>query len=112
MVTQLFFDERDYFAFVKRARAAGIDCPILPGIMPVTNLNQVKRFTAMCGAKIPAALLSALEATGGEAEAVRKLGIEHAIAQCRALLSGGAPGIHFYTLNRSSATVRIMEALR
>ncbi len=112
LVTQLFFDERDYFTFVKRARAVGITCPILAGIMPVTNLNQVKRFTAMCGAKIPATLLSALEATGGETEAVRRIGVQHAVAQCRALLSGGAPGIHFYTLNRSPATVHIMEALR
>lgn len=112
LVTQLFFDERDYFTFVERARAVGITCPILAGIMPVTNLNQVKRFTAMCGAKIPATLLSALEATGGETEAVRRIGVQHAVAQCRALLSGGAPGIHFYTLNRSPATVRIMEALR
>jgi methylenetetrahydrofolate reductase (NADPH) len=112
LVTQLFFDAADYFAFVKRARAIGIDCPILAGIMPVTNVNQVKRFTAMCGAKIPAPLLAALEATDGDAEAVRRIGVEYAVAQCRTLLSGGAPGIHFYTLNRSSATVHIMEALR
>ena len=112
LVTQLFFDEKDYFAFVKRARDAGISCPILAGIMPITNLNQVKRFTKMCGAHIPAPLLADLEATGGEADAVSKIGVEHATAQCRALLDGGAPGIHFYTLNRSPATVHIMEALR
>ncbi len=112
LVTQLFFDEKDYFAFVKRARDGGISCPILAGIMPITNLNQVKRFTKMCGANIPAPLLADLEATGGEADAVSKIGVEHATAQCRALLDGGAPGIHFYTLNRSPATVRIMEALR
>ncbi|MEZ4220490.1 MAG: methylenetetrahydrofolate reductase [NAD(P)H] [Polyangiaceae bacterium] len=112
LVTQLFFDEHDYFEFVKRARAIGISCPILAGIMPVTNLHQVKRFTAMCGAKLPAPLLARLEATGGDHDEVRKIGIEHAVAQCRALLAGGVPGIHFYTLNRSTATVRILEALR
>ncbi len=112
LVTQLFFDEKDYFAFVKRARDAGISCPILAGIMPITNLNQVKRFTKMCGAHIPARLLADLEATGGEADAVSKIGVEHATEQCRALLDGGAPGIHFYTMNRTPATVRIMEALR
>ena len=78
--------------------------------MPITNLKQVKRFTAMCGATIPADLLASLEATGGDG--VMELGIEHAIAQCRALLAGGAQGIHFYTLNRSPATKRILQALR
>jgi methylenetetrahydrofolate reductase (NADPH) len=112
LVTQLFFRPRDYFGFVARARAIGIACPIIPGIMPITNLSQVKRFTAMCGAHIPEDLLARLEATGGEADAVRRIGVEHAIRQCRELLAGGAPGIHFYTLNRSRATVEILEALR
>ncbi|MCC6216068.1 MAG: methylenetetrahydrofolate reductase [NAD(P)H] [Polyangiaceae bacterium] len=111
LVTQLFFDEELYFEFVRRARAAGIACPIVPGIMPVTNVAQVKRFTAMCGAAIPPALLTRLEAAPDDA-AVRALGVEHAIEQCRALLRRGAPGIHFYTLNRSTATVRILEAIR
>jgi methylenetetrahydrofolate reductase (NADPH) len=111
-VTQLFFQREDYFAFVERARAVGIACPIIPGIMPITNLSQVKRFTAMCGARIPHELLARLEATGGEGEAVRRIGVEHATRQCRELLDGGAPGIHFYTLNRSRATVEILEALR
>ncbi len=112
LVTQLFFDSADYFAFVERAKARGITCPIVPGIMPITNLSQVKRFADLCGARIPADLLAALEATGGEAEAVASIGIEHAITQCRALVRGGAPGIHFYTLNRSPATKRILEAIR
>lgn len=111
LVTQLFFDEEVYFRFVARARAAGIACPIVPGIMPVTNVAQVKRFTAMCGATIPAHLLARLEAARDDA-AVRAVGVEHAIGQCRALLRRGAPGIHFYTLNRSTATVRILEAIR
>ncbi len=112
LVSQLFFDEKDYFRFTQRARAVGISCPILAGIMPITNLSQVKRFTAMCGARIPATLLERLEATNGEPEAVKRIGIEHATVQCKALLDGGAPGIHFYTLNRSPATVQILEALR
>ncbi len=112
LITQLFFDNADYFSFVERARAAGIRVPILAGIMPVTNLSQVKRFTAMCGATIPDALLVALEATGGEPEKVRDVGVAHAVEQCRHLLERGAPGIHFYTLNRSNATRRIIDALR
>ncbi len=112
LVSQLFFDTRDYFAFVDRARAIGITVPVFAGIMPITNVNQIKRFTAMCGARIPADLLTRLEAVHGDAHQVRRLGVEHAIGQCRALLDGGAPGIHFYTLNRSTATVEILEALR
>ncbi|MCC6665896.1 MAG: methylenetetrahydrofolate reductase [NAD(P)H] [Polyangiaceae bacterium] len=112
LVTQLFFDTRDYFAFVERARAVGITVPIIAGIMPITNVSQIKRFTAMCGARIPADLLGRLEAVHGDAREVRRVGVEHAIGQCRALLEGGAPGIHFYTLNRSTATIEILEALR
>lgn len=112
LVSQLFFDTRDYFAFVDRARAIGIAVPVFAGIMPITNVSQIKRFTAMCGARIPADLLTRLEAVHGDAHQVRRVGVEHAIGQCRALLDGGAPGIHFYTLNRSTATVEILEALR
>ena len=111
LVTQLFFDAEDYFAFVRRARAAGIGLPIVPGLMPVGNLEQVKRFTAMCGARIPEGLLKRLE-TAGSPEAVGRIGVEHAIGQGRALLEGGAPGIHFYTLNKSAATREIFRALR
>jgi methylenetetrahydrofolate reductase (NADPH) len=112
LITQLFFDNADYVSFVERARKAGIKKPILAGIMPVTNLSQVKRFTAMCGARLPAELLARLEAAGDDADQVRAIGVEHAILQCRDLLARGAPGIHFYTLNRSPATKRILEALR
>ena len=96
---------------MERARAKGIDVPILPGIMPITDVGQVKRFTAMCGAKMPAELLSALERADGDPEAVLEVGVEHAIGQCRGLLARGAPGVHFYTLNRSPATRRILTAL-
>ena len=112
LITQLFFDNRDYFAFVERARAAQIGVPIIAGIMPVTNLTQIKRFTAMCGARLPEGLLERLEWAGEDAERVRAIGVRHAAEQCRELLDRGAPGIHFYTLNRSPATVQILELLR
>ncbi|HWP06932.1 MAG TPA: methylenetetrahydrofolate reductase [NAD(P)H] [Polyangiaceae bacterium] len=112
LITQLFFDNADYFHFVERAQKSGITVPIVAGIMPITNLSQVKRFTALCGSSIPAQLLSKLEACSADADAVRALGVEHATAQCRDLLARGAPGIHFYTLNRSLATRHILDRLR
>ena len=112
LVTQLFFANQEYFAFVARARAAGIEVPILPGIMPVTNLGQVKRFTEMCGASLPSDLLRQLEAVGDDESAVLEIGVQHAVAQCRELLAEGAPGIHFYTLNKSASTREILTRLR
>ncbi len=112
IVTQLFFDNRFYFDFVEQVRALGITVPIIPGIMPILNLGQVKRFTKMCGASIPVPLLSRLESTDGNNEAVRQIGIDHAAEQCVDLLAGGAPGVHFYTLNRSKATLAILERLK
>ncbi len=111
LITQLFFDNADYFAFVKRARAAGISVPIVPGLMPVTNLQQVQRFTAMCGARIPEDLLGRLKAAGEDPAAVQQVGVAHATAQARALLEGGAPGVHFYTLNKSAATREVFRSL-
>jgi methylenetetrahydrofolate reductase (NADPH) len=112
LITQLFFDNADYFRFVERARAAGIDVPIVAGIMPITNLSQIKRFTALCGARIPAPLLASLETCGADPDAVRAIGVEHATAQCRDLIARGAPGVHFYTLNRSLATRHVLDRLR
>ncbi len=112
LITQLFFDNADYFRFVERARRAGISVPIIAGIMPITNLAQIKRFTAMCGSRIPATLLQRLDAVGDNADAVRAIGVEHATAQCRDLVASGVPGIHFYTLNRSRATRDILDRLR
>lgn len=112
LVTQLFFDNRDFAAFVAAARGAGIEVPILPGIMPITDFGQIERFTKMCGAGIPAALRARLEPVRDDHTAVRAIGIEHATAQCRELLAMGVPGIHFYTLNRSTATRAIVEQLR
>lgn len=112
LTTQLFFDVGLYNAFVERARAAGITIPIVPGIMPVTNVSQVERFTRMCGASIPEELLARLRPVQEDAGAVMATGIEWAITQCRDLLAAGAPGIHFYTLNKSHATRSILAALR
>jgi methylenetetrahydrofolate reductase (NADPH) len=112
LVTQLFFDNEDYFAFVDSARELGIERPIVAGIWPITNLSQIQRITGMCGATIPKDLLARLEAARGDADAVRAIGVAHAIDQCRELVARGVPGIHFYTLNRSLATVEILEALK
>lgn len=112
LVTQLFFDNRDYFSFVDRAKKMGIDRKVVAGIWPITNLSQIKRITGMCGATIPEGLLARLEAKKEDSEAVRAIGIAHATAQCRELVDRGVPGIHFYTLNRSHATVEILESLR
>ena len=112
LVTQLFFDNACYFGFVERARAAGIGLPIIPGIMPFTNVDQVERFTAMCGACIPAQLRAAMEVRRNDPEAALQLGVAYASLQCAELLRGGAPGLHFYTLNRSPSTRAIVAALR
>jgi methylenetetrahydrofolate reductase (NADPH) len=112
LVTQLFFDNELYFRFVDEARAAGIEVPILPGIMPITDLKQIKTITGMCGATIPQKLLEALEWRSHDPEAVLQLGVSSATLQCAELLARGAPGIHFYTLNRSHATRAILSALK
>jgi methylenetetrahydrofolate reductase (NADPH) len=112
LITQLFFDNRDYHAFVERARAARIRVPIVPGIMPITNVAQVERFTKMCGAKIPPELAERLRRVQADPAAVMATGIEHAVLQCRGLLESGAPGLHFYTLNKSFATRSILAAVR
>ncbi|MDQ2895503.1 MAG: methylenetetrahydrofolate reductase [NAD(P)H] [Actinomycetota bacterium] len=112
LVTQLFFDNELYFRFVDEARAAGIEVPILPGIMPITDLSQIKTITGMCGATIPAALREALDWRSHDPEAVLQLGVSYATLQCAELLARGAPGIHFYTLNRSPATRAILSALK
>jgi methylenetetrahydrofolate reductase (NADPH) len=112
LITQLFFEPTTYFRFVERARAAGIGVPIVPGIMPITNVSQIERFTTMCGATIPAALRDRLAGVRDDDEAVAGVGIAWARDQCRALLEGGAPGLHFYTLNRSRSTRAVVELLR
>jgi methylenetetrahydrofolate reductase (NADPH) len=112
LITQLFFDNACYFDFVARARAAGIEVSIIPGIMPITHAGQVERMAAMCGACIPAGLHRELRARGENSEAVLDFGVAYATLQCAELLAAGAPGVHFYTLNRSPATRAILSALK
>jgi methylenetetrahydrofolate reductase (NADPH) len=112
LITQLFFDNAAYWDFVERARAAGIEAPIIPGIMPITNTAQIKRITEMCGSVIPNAVLRELEVRADQPEAVTDFGVAYATLQCADLLSRGVPGIHFYTLNRSPATRAILSALK
>ena len=111
IVTQLFFDNKYYFDFVANLRNIGVDVPVIPGIMPIVNLKQIKRFTKMCGATVPHDLMVRLEAVQNDPESVYQIGIDHAANQCRKLLMQGAPGVHFYTLNRSRATLSVLERL-
>lgn len=112
LITQLFFDNAFYFDFLQRAQASRIRVPIVPGIMPITSFEQVDRFTRLCGTTIPMRLRLQLERYQHDAAAVLELGVAHATVQCVELLSRGAPGIHFYTLNKSHATRMILSALR
>jgi len=112
LITQLFFDNNRYWEFVERARHAGIHIPIIPGIMPITNAAQVERFTIACGATLPFKLAAELDRRRDDPAAVQQLGVAHATSQCIDLLTNGAPGIHFYTLNRSTATQNIFRALK
>jgi methylenetetrahydrofolate reductase (NADPH) len=112
LVTQLFFENARYFQFVDRARGAGIALPILPGIMPIQTVEQIERMTVMCGASLPRSLQAAMDVRREDPEAARELGLAYATLQCSDLLRRGAPGIHFYTLNRSPSTRAILSALR
>ena len=111
IVTQLFFDNAEFYAFRDNARAMGITVPIVAGIMPITNVAQIKRFVSMCGAKIPHPLLLKLEEVESDPEAVHKTGVDYAIQQCQDLVRKNVDGLHFYTLNKSKATVQIVKAL-
>ena len=111
VITQLYFDNADYFDFVARARAAGITAPIIPGILPILNLKQVEKIAGMCGARIPADLQKELIQNQDKPKMMKETGIRHAISQCRELLKQKVPGIHFYILNRSYSTRKIIEAL-
>jgi methylenetetrahydrofolate reductase (NADPH) len=112
LITQLFFDNADYFAYVERARATGIEVPIVAGIMPVTSVPGIKRMAAMNRNRIPDALAKELARVDGDADAVTAVGVQWATAQCEELLARGVPGIHFFTLNRSPATREILTLLR
>ena len=112
LITQLFFDNQCYFDFLERARAAGIQVPIIPGIMPITHAGQVERMADICGSAIPGGLHRELVAHADHPEAVLDFGVAYATLQCAELLAAGAPGVHFYTLNRSPATRAIVSALK
>ncbi len=111
LVTQLFFDNRVYTEFVARVRARGITVPVIPGVMPITSYDQIERFTAMIGATIPPGLRTELDARRDEPEAIAELGVAYATVQALELLDAGAPGIHFYTLNKSPATRAVVSAI-
>ena len=110
-ITQFFFRADDWFALRDRAAAAGCDMPIVPGIMPVTNLAQIERFASLSGADFPPELAARFADVADDPAAVRDLGVEVATDMCATLLDGGAPGLHFYTLNRSSATREVYRNL-
>lgn len=123
LITQVLFDNASFYAFTRRAHEAGITVPIIPGVMPVTNFDQIQRFSQVCGATIPPPLLSRLAAVADDPQEVFWTGVSYAAHQCRLLLSPpvdepfatprpGVPGIHFYTLNKSPATRAIFEILR
>lgn len=111
-VTQMFFRAEDYFSLVERVRARGADIPILPGIMPILNLSAIRRQGELIGTSVPADIVERISAFEGDPAAVRAEGIKIAAELCDDLLQGGAPGLHFYTLNRSKATLEIFEALQ
>ena len=109
LVSQLFFDNQDFLRFRDRARRVGIEVPIIAGIMPILSVKQIKRFTQMCGARIPQPLLDRIEAVEDDPEAVRQVGTIHALRQCENLMENNVAGLHFYTLNRSTATRAIFQ---
>ncbi len=111
VVTQLFYDNRFYFSFVKAARELGITVPIIPGLLPIVSAKQVMRITALCGSNLPADLQRELELAGEDAAKSEEIGVKRCIAQATELLEKGAPGIHFYVLNKSSHMSRIMDKI-
>ena len=112
IITQLYFNNQDFFRFAKRCRALGITVPIIAGIMPVTNVAQIKKFTTMCGAAIPETMLAELDPIADDPDAVMEYGINWSTRQCGELLAANVEGLHFYTLNKSKATRQIVENLR
>ena len=111
LITQLFFNNNDYFDFAERAAAAGIAAPVVPGILPVLSGPQIRRFTSLCGSKIPDDLDAELDRLGDDDDSVRELGIDYAAKQVEALWDAGVPGVHFYVLNRSYSVSRILDWL-
>ncbi len=110
-ITQYFFNADAYFRFVDDITRLGVDIPIVPGIMPISNFVQLKRFSATCGAEIPRWITERMKAYGDDADSVRELGADIVASLCRRLLDGGAPGLHLYTLNRARATLAVLDRL-
>ncbi|MGI8815961.1 MAG: methylenetetrahydrofolate reductase [NAD(P)H] [Pseudonocardia sp.] len=111
VITQLFFDNADYWRFVEDARTLGIEVPIVPGLLPIRSAAQIRRFTQLCGARIPPRLDALLETVADDDEAAARLGIDYATEQCAQLLEGGVPGFHFYSLNKADALLEIHRRL-
>jgi methylenetetrahydrofolate reductase (NADPH) len=111
VLTQLFYDNDDFFRFRDRCQAAGITVPIVPGILPVTNLAQIKRITSLCGAKLPGGFLNALERHSDDESGQFEVGVDFATLQVQELINGEVPGVHFYVLNKSQATARVLSAV-
>ena len=111
LITQIFYDNSDFFGFMDRARRADINVPIIPGVLPILNTAQIRRFTTLCGAKLPPGLDQQLERFSDDDEAVRELGVEHATKQAEELWANGVPGIHFYVLNRTYSASKILSNL-
>ena len=112
VITQLFFDNTDYFAFRDHLTTKlGVNVPLVPGVIAIVSAPGIRKFTQLCGAKIPAALGAKLDAIGADDAAAAEFGIEYATQQCDALLKAGAPGLHFYTLNKANSTVRVLKNL-
>jgi methylenetetrahydrofolate reductase (NADPH) len=113
VITQLFFDNQDFYAFREHmTKTHGVKVPIVPGIIPIMGAAQIKRFTALCGSRIPPELASRLDEFGENDRAAAEFGVEYATRQCEDLLRNGAPGIHFYTLNKAPSTVSILKNLK
>jgi methylenetetrahydrofolate reductase (NADPH) len=111
VITQLFFSNKDYFEFRDYLHGLGLRAPLVPGIIPILSAGQIKRFVALCGAELPTTLLAELDQRGEDDEAVLQYGIEYATRQCEELLRAGAPGLHFYTLNKARSTTQILKNL-
>jgi methylenetetrahydrofolate reductase (NADH) len=112
VITQLFYDNDDFFRFRDRCRAVGISVPIVPGLLPVTNFAQIQRITSLCGAKLPGQFVGRLAAAGDDADAQFAAGVEFATRQTQGLIDAGVPGIHFYVLNRSEAAAEVLTHVR
>ena len=111
IITQMFFNNVDYFRLTDYLSEAGVKVPLFPGIIPVAHAEQIRKFSTMCGAKLPEAFAARLDELGDDSDATQEYGIEYATAQCRELLDRGAPGLHFYTLNKSRAVLKILTNL-